>query len=106
MKNPFFLLFPFLFVSLAGWAKVVAKGEARGVFQEISWGDYPHFVMTDKKGNEIDFFCTDACGPFMDAPKKFEGKKVRVRWQEIEKYIPEAGGVLPIREAVTIELIR
>lgn len=87
-------------------AKIVLLFFTLGTFKEISWGDYPHFVMTDKKGNEISFFCTDACGPFMDAPKKFEGKKVRVRWREIEKYIPEAGGVLPIREIVAIELKR
>lgn len=99
-----FAFFFLLFVAFSGSAKVIAKGEARGVFKEISWGDYPHFVMTDKKGKEINFFCTDACGPFMDTPKKFAGKKVRVRWQEIERYIPEAGGVLPIREIITIEL--
>jgi len=89
--------------------KVLAKGETKGIFLKIEWGDYAHFVIKDIKGKEQDYFImkmdpktlTD-----LQKNKKYKGQKVIVSWQKIKTYIPEAGGDQVITELVKFKFYK
>ena len=72
-----------------------ATGSTEGTFVGIEQGDYAHFLIKDKKGNDESFIVLrpdKSVQPYFDNPTKFKGKQVRVHWNE--QTIPEAGGKL------------
>lgn len=71
------------------------SGSTEGTFLKIEQGDYTHFVMKDKKGNEESFIVLQdhkSVQPFMKNESALRGRRVRVFWKEA--MIPEAGGML------------
>lgn len=86
--------------------KVISKGSTIGFFQGVVWGDYCHFEIKDQQGEVQSYFLSD---PINIDIEKYEndpsylGKKMKVRWQEIERYIPEGGGNYIITEMTDIE---
>ena len=71
------------------------SGSTEGTFVGIEQGDYAHFLIKDKKGQDDSFIILrpdKSVQPFLDNPTKLKGRKVRVHWKE--QTIPEAGGLL------------
>ena len=90
--------------------KVLSSGETIGHFEGIEWGDYCHFMVKDLNGENHGFFI------YINSNRKLDiegygkdpiniGKKVKVKWQDIETYIPEGGGNYTIRELIDFEEI-
>ena len=78
--------------ALAGSPK---SGSTEGTFIGIDQGDYAHFLIKDKKGQDDSFIILrpdKSVKPYLDNPAKLKGHRVRVHWKE--QTIPEAGGVL------------
>lgn len=76
-----------------------------GTFQGIEQGDYFHWKMTDKKGNEHSFFILATDGSIdavVDAPEKFVGKACSVKWKSSNVEIPEAGGKMDIDQILSV----
>ncbi len=74
-----------------------------GVFAGIEQGDYFYLKLKPSSGEEESFMILDdgnGLKAFVDKPKKFMGKKIRVEWQEREVEIPEAGGKIQTKVAV------
>jgi len=70
-------------------------GSTEGTFVGIDQGDYAHFLIKDKKGQDDSFIILrpdKSVQPYLDKPAKLKGHKVRVHWKE--QTIPEAGGLL------------
>lgn len=77
-----------------------------GVFSGIEEGDYMHWTMKDKKGQEKSFFVQpdgEGLGPVVENPRKFVGRKCRVRWERRNEEIPEAGGKMEIEIVTGVE---
>lgn len=90
--------------------KVLASGETIGYFDGIEWGDYCHFVVKDLNGELHGFFVYMNFNKNLDIDgyendPSHQGKKVKVKWQDIETYIPEGGGYYTIRELLNVEEI-
>lgn len=78
--------------ALAGSPK---SGSTEGTFVGIEQGDYAHFLIKDKKGQDDSFIVLrpdKSVQSYLDNPAKLKGHKVRVFWKE--QTIPEAGGLL------------
>ena len=70
-------------------------GSTEGIFVGIEQGDYAHFLIKDKKGQNDSFIILrpdKSVQTYLDNPAKLKGHKVRVHWKE--QTIPEAGGLM------------
>jgi hypothetical protein len=70
-------------------------GSTEGTFVGIEQGDYAHFLIKDKKGQDDSFIILrpdKSVQTYLDNPAKLKGHKVRVHWKE--QTIPEAGGLM------------
>jgi hypothetical protein len=68
-------------------------GSAEGTFVGIEQGDYAHFLIKDKKGQDDSFIILrpdKSVQAYLDNPARLKGRRVRVHWKE--QTIPEAGG--------------
>lgn len=77
----------------------------QGTFVEVEWGDYPHFNMTNDKGEEISFWLapdlpSDQIEKFESGEKK--GAKIEVKWRVAKRDIPESGGMMELEEIFAI----
>ena len=87
-------------------AKPTAAKSAEGTFVRIDEGDYFHWVMTDKKGEEVSYFIMSpdaSVDKVIEEPGKFVGKKCRIQWKTSTENIPEAGGKLEIDQILSVE---
>jgi hypothetical protein len=77
-----------------------------GVFLGVEQGDYAHWKMRDRHGNERSFFIlqTDAALERVLAdPQEYEGRACRVRWERRKEEIPEAGGRMDLDVLTGVE---
>ena len=84
-----FVLFSVASVEAAGAS---GSGSTEGTFVGIEQGDYAHFVIKDKDGNNDSFVILrpdESVKPYLDNPAKFKGRAVKVYWAQ--KFIREAG---------------
>lgn len=91
------LLVCFLAVAPSARAGSPKTGSTEGTFVGIEQGDYAHFLIKDKKGQDDSFIILrpdKSVQPYLDDPAKLKGHKVRVHWKE--QTIPEAGGLMKI----------
>lgn len=81
-------------------------GEMIGYFQGIEWGDYPYFIMEDLNGETHSFSVTGGIdfGKF-ENDESLIGKKVKVKLNEYETYIPEGGDYYTITELLSVEVM-
>lgn len=91
--------------------KVLSMGETIGYFESIDWGDYCHFNIKDLNGKEQSFFVYINFNRKIDIESykkdaSYKGRKLKVKWQEIETYIPEGGGNYKIIELLDLEEIK
>ncbi len=79
----------------------VVAAEMTGVFLGIEEGDYFHWRMKDRKGEEVSFFILKQ-EPSVDAvlekPEDFVGKRCTVTWKKSMETIPEAGGEMEVEQ--------
>lgn len=78
-----------------------------GTFQKISVGDYVHLEILDDQGKQRSFWVgrDPSFKPFVEHPERYAGCRVRIHWQRVERYIPEAGSRITIDEASSITLL-
>ncbi len=82
-----------LVVARAGEKSGNETGTTEGTFVGIDQGDYTHFLLKNKKGEEETFIALrpDASvKAFLDNPAGLKGRSIRVYWKM--ETIPEAGG--------------
>jgi hypothetical protein len=92
----------YLLATTAAFAGASKTGITAGTFVAIEQGDYAHFLIKDKKGQDDSFIILrpdKSVQTYLDNPAKLKGRPVRVHWRE-EK-IPEAGGL--IKTVVKVE---
>lgn len=68
-------------------------GSTEGTFVGIDQGDYTHFLIKNKKGEEESFIALrpdDSVKAFLDSPAGLRGRSIRVYWKM--ETISEAGG--------------
>ena len=82
-----------------------SKGHSDGTFAGIEQGDYAHFRLKKKSGEESFFILRPhkSVQSFIDNGDKLKGRKVRVFWEERDENIPEAGGKQRIKIVTRVE---
>lgn len=79
-----------------------------GTFFEIQWGDYAHFVI-QKADNEYASFWIASSMPEKEwAPfdsNTLKGRKVRVTYEKVKRFIPESGGEEEFDEMTAVKLL-
>jgi hypothetical protein len=85
-----------------------ARQVLRGTFVEIQEGDYVHIVIRDQAGNIRSFFIApelpaSVWEPFIGS--QHQGKAVEVTWEEVRRFLPEAGAEETIQQATNIRLL-
>ena len=89
------LLVSCLTVTTPAWAGSAKTGSTEGTFAGIEQGDYAHFLIKDKKGQDDSFIILrpdKSVQAYLDNPAKLKGRRVRVHWKE--QTIPEVRGLL------------
>lgn len=83
-----------------------AGSSFEGTFSGIQEGDYFHWVMKDRKGEERSFFIlqpTSAIERVLADPQEYEGRKCRITFKKSKESLPEAGGEVEIEQIVSVE---
>jgi len=79
-----------------------------GVFKRIDLKGFNYLVIKDAGNSEKSFLWlrqfTGSEGFMTDAAKMI-GKKVKVTWQEIEVYVPEAKGYYKVKEITGVDVL-
>jgi hypothetical protein len=89
------LLVYLLVIPTSAPAGAPKTGSTEGTFVGIEQGDYAHFLIRDRKGQDDSFIILrpdNSVRAYLDNPAKLKGRKVRVHWKE--QTIPEAGGLM------------
>ena len=79
-----------------------------GVLVKLQEGDFYHISVRDKNGKERSFFVANdkSFKPLLEAPDKFKGRKVRVRWHKVSRVLEPAGPKpITFEEAASIEFL-
>lgn len=92
--------------------KILSRGENTGTFLRIQKGDYIHLEIQTSKNKRISFWCGKDCDDYYIGSseafekkwKSREGKRLRVKWQEVEKFVAEAGEKVRLKETIKIEM--
>lgn len=80
-----------------------------GVFLGVEQGDYMHWNIKTKEGNERSFFVLQAdagIDKVLENPKPYHGKSCRITWKKSVEDIPEAGGRMEIEQVVSVEWLK
>lgn len=94
--------------ALKGKKAGAALKVTEGVFTGIEEGDYLHWNMRGKGGEELSFFVLkpDASVEKVIAnPKAFAGRKCKVTWKTTTENVPEAGGKMEVHQVLGVEWI-
>lgn len=98
-----------LLLSLVLGAGVLAEPSVlTGKFVELQMGDYAHVEILDGAGKSHNFWLGNdpSLAKIVEHPDWYQGKKVKVTWQKVNRNIPEAGGSMEIEEVSKIEVIK
>lgn len=86
--------------------KAAATKTFEGTFTGIEQGDYFHWNMKSKSGEEKSFFVLSpdsSVDKVCDAPESFIGKTCRVTWKASKEFIPEANQKMDIEQVLSVE---
>jgi hypothetical protein len=90
------------FTSAKSSDKILERGQTVGTFEGFDWGDYAHIKI--KKGSkEVDFFAEG--GPvsvFEDFQTELKGVKIKVYWERVLTFIPQAEKEIEITRTTDI----
>jgi hypothetical protein len=93
-------------VKPSGKSPAAAAKITEGTFTGIEEGDYFHWNMKTKAGEDASFFILkpDASVNKVTAnPKAYVGRQCRVTWKKSTENIPEAGGKMEIEQILGVE---
>jgi hypothetical protein len=79
-----------------------------GTYAGIETGDYTHLQIKTDKGQEKSFFLW-ARGDFdqlLKNPDSYKGKRVRVTWRHVTRYVAENGGPMELDEVTSIQEVK
>jgi hypothetical protein len=82
--------------------------ETHGAFKRIDANGFNYFVITDDNGNEKSFLWLrqfPGSEKFTGNVKDYTGKKINIKWQEMEVYLPQAKGYYKVKEITAIDLL-
>jgi hypothetical protein len=76
-----------------------------GTFTGIEEGDYFHWGLKTKQGEETFFIldADDSVDAVLKSPKSFAGKRCRITWQTSIENIPQAGGKMEVSQIKSVE---
>ena len=90
--------------------KAQAPGKVtEGTFTGIEQGDYFHWNMKTKSGEEVSYFIMrpdDSVEKVTENPDNYVGKKCRVTWKKSKENIPEEGGKIEIEQILSVEWLK
>lgn len=81
-------------------------GTTSGKFAGIDQGDYFHLLLQTAGDQEESFMIVKAdktVQEFLEHPEEFLGAAITVHWLEKEIDIPEAGGLVLVKQVVKVE---
>jgi hypothetical protein len=90
-------------------AKVAAVQKTEGTFTGIEEGDYFHWQMKSKSGEEVSYFILktdDSLDEAIQNAKSHIGKPCRVSWKKSIEDLPEAGGKTEIDVILSVEWLK
>lgn len=85
-----------------------ATSETQGRFKRIDNKGFNYFVIADDNGNEKTFLWLrefPGSEKFTGSMAAYAGKKMSIKWQEMEVYLPQAKGYYKVKEITGIELL-
>ena len=88
-------------------AKDEGEGYAEGVFKRIDAKGFNYIVITDKSNNEKSFIWLrqfPGSEKLTSGSARFIGKNIKIEYQEIEVYLPQAKGYYKIKEIKAVEI--
>lgn len=88
-----------------GKAQAAAK-VTEGTFTGIEEGDYFHWNMKSKDGEELSFFILKpdaSVDKVLENADAYRGKKCRITWKKSKEKIPEAGGTMDVEQILSVE---
>jgi len=88
--------------------ETVAAQVTSGIFKRIDNKGFNYVVLTDNTGNEKSFIWLRQfpnSENFMNGISKYAGKKVSIKWQEMEVYLPQAKGYYKVKEVLSIDIL-
>lgn len=98
------LALAFLWLLLIALPVLAEPQIMRGKLLGVEQGDYAHITVEDESGESHSFFVSNDSSfqQLLEFPEKFTDRQVEIRWQTVERNIPEAGGKQQIDEAMSI----
>jgi hypothetical protein len=84
------------------------SSETSGAFKRIDNKGFNYFVITDNDGNDRTFLWLrqfPGSEKFTGSVAAYAGKKMNIKWQEIEVYLPTAKGYYKVKEIKGIEVL-
>jgi hypothetical protein len=97
-----------LAVKMANKTEEKQQQTTSGTYKRIDNKGFNYIVLTDGSGSEKPFLWLRQFGgseKFINAPATFIGKKLKVSWQDIEIYLPQAKGYYTVKEITAIEVL-
>ena len=88
--------------------EATAEQTTTGALKRIDNKGFNYIVLTDNTGNEKSFIWLrqfPGSENFMNGVAKYAGKKVNIKWQEIEVYLPQAKGYYKVKEILSIDIL-
>ncbi|MCP3930993.1 MAG: hypothetical protein GY705_18065 [Bacteroidetes bacterium] len=83
--------------------------ETEGKLTRIDKKEFVHFILSESNGRELDFLWLRY---FQDSEKykgenadKYIGKQMKIKWQELECYLPKAGNYYNVKEIIGIDVM-
>jgi len=85
---------------------LISKGLTYGKIAGTEQGDYFYLLLEDAAGETATFLVlepTENLEKVMNDVETFVGREVTVAWQEISRFIPEAGQSIRQKEAIGLQ---
>ena len=83
--------------------------EVEGEFIGVEQGDYYHWNIKTKEGDERSFFVLNSdvdIEKVLENPEPYVGKACRVTWKKSIEEIPEAGGKMELEQVLAVEWLK
>jgi hypothetical protein len=84
------------------------EGVIEGNFKRIDLKGFNYIVLSDKNNSETSFIWLQqfpGSENFMGNAAKYVGKKLRIKYQEMEVYLPQAKGYYKVKEITGIDFL-
>lgn len=86
----------------------VVQQSTAGTFKRVDLKGFNYIIITDKAGSERSFLWLrefPGSEKFTAAPASLAGKKVKITFQELEVYLPQAKGYYKVKEITAVEFL-